>query len=425
MQEIVRHFNDLIHTNTLSALGLFLAVTFLGSKLFQRFGFPQVVGFIIIGFLHGPSFLNAIPLALIDQLSFVSLVALGLIGYDMGSHLHLGELRKLGRSISVILLFEAIGTFIIVTAGVYAITRSFHTALIFGAISSATAPAATVDVLAEYDAAGPLTTSLLAVVGLDDVLSLILFSVTAVIAETSLIGGEFHSWLEVLEIPFIELGGSLFLGTAVGLLLSCLMRLMKSRHDVMAVSFGLILLSVGMSQAFDFSVILTTMIAGFLVVNRHEEHSLNIRFTIEQAGPVIYVLFFALVGARFQVSLLPTMGFIGVLYILLRSSGKFIGAWLGGHFGGAQPSVKNYLGFGLLSQAGVAVGLAIASAERFSGLGSEGEELAALVINVITASTFIVQIAGPIGVKLAVTRAGEVGRARSTPDVWASEGAPE
>jgi Kef-type K+ transport system membrane component KefB len=280
-------------------------------------------------------------------------------------------------------------------------------------------------VLAEYDAAGPLTTSLLAVVGLDDVLSLVFFSLTAVFAETMLVAGEHVSWLEVLEIPFIEIGGSLLLGTGVGLGLSYLMRLMQSRHDVMAVSLGLILLSVGVSQTLGFSLILTTMTAGFVVVNRHEEHSRNIRFTIEQAGPVLYVLFFALVGARFQVSLLPTMGIIGVSYIVLRSSGKFIGAWLGGRAGGAQPAVRKYLGLGLLSQAGVAVGLAIASAERFSALGPEGEALGALVINVVTASTFIVQIVGPVGVKLAIVRAGEAGKARLTEDIWASEGAPE
>jgi Kef-type K+ transport system membrane component KefB len=282
-----------------------------------------------------------------------------------------------------------------------------------------------VDVLAEYDAAGPLTTSLLAVVGLDDVLSLILFSVTAVIAETILVGSEHLSWLEMLEIPLIEISGSLLVGTAVGLLLSFIMGRMKNQHDVMAVSIGLVFLSVGISQTFGFCLILTTMVAGFVVVNKHEEHSQNIRFTIEQAGPVIYVLFFALVGARFQLNLLPTMGMLGLLYILLRSSGKFAGACVGGRMGGAQPSVQKYLGLGLLSQAGVAVGLAITSAERFAALGPEGEALGALVINVITASTFIVQIIGPIGVKFAITRAGEVGQAKFTEDVWASEGAPE
>jgi len=135
--------------NILAVIGLLIAVSFLGSKAFQRVGIPQVVGFIVIGVVLGPSLLNIVPPELSEELIFISEIALGLIGFDMGSHLLFGELRKLGRSIVFILLLEAFGAFALVTAGVYAITQSWHTALIFGAVSSATAPAATVDVLAE------------------------------------------------------------------------------------------------------------------------------------------------------------------------------------------------------------------------------------------------------------------------------------
>ncbi|MFQ6015600.1 MAG: cation:proton antiporter, partial [Anaerolineae bacterium] len=154
--------------NILTVIGLIIAVAFLGSKAFQRLGIPQVVGFIVMGVILGTSFLNVVPLELAEELMFISEIALGLIGFDIGSHLLFSELRRLGRSITFILLFEALGSFVLVTAGTYAITQSWHTALIFGALSSATAPAATVDVLAEYDAKGPLTTSLLVVVGMDD-----------------------------------------------------------------------------------------------------------------------------------------------------------------------------------------------------------------------------------------------------------------
>ncbi len=167
------------------------------------------------------------------------------------------------------------------------------------------------------------------------------------------------------------------------------------------------------------------MILGAVVVNVSEEHGRHIRYTIEQAGPVIYVLFFALVGARFQIELLPVMGALGIAYVVLRSFGKFAGAWIGGRVGGADPAVRDNLGFGLLSQAGVAIGLAIASAGRFSRLGPEGAALGALIINVINATTFIVQIIGPIFVKFAVQRAGEVGQAKLGMEVWASEGTPE
>jgi Kef-type K+ transport system membrane component KefB len=408
--------------NILAVIGLIIAASFLGSKLFQRIGIPQVVGFIVIGVVLGTSFLNIIPLELAEELTFISEIALGLIGFDIGSHLLIGDLRKLGRSILIILLFEALGTFGIVTLGVYAITRSWHTALIFGALSSATAPAATVDVLAEYDAKGPLTTSLLAVVGLDDALALLLFSIAAALAESLLARSGPPSLLSILELPLIEIGGALVLGIGMGLVLDQIMCRMTRQHDAMAVSIGFVFFCVGVSEAFGFSLILTTMILGVVVVNRCPDHGRHIRYTIEQAGPVVYVLFFTLVGARFQIDLLPAMGLLGIAYVVLRSTGKYLGAWLGGTVGGALPVVKNNLGLGLLSQAGVAIGLALASARRFSVFGEEGQALASLIINVITATTFVVQVVGPICVKLAITRAGEVGQATLEHDAWASEG---
>jgi Kef-type K+ transport system membrane component KefB len=422
MPEITNIHFDL---DILAIIGLIIAVSFLGSKIFQRVGIPQVVGFIVIGVILGPSFLNIVPLELTDELLFVSEIALGLIGFDIGSHLFFGELRRLGRSILFILLFEAIGTFALVTIGIYTLTQSWHTALIFGALASATAPAATVDVLAEYDAKGPLTTTLLAVVGMDDALALLLYSITAAFAESLLAQSGPPSMLQILELPLIEIGGSLVLGVGMGLLLDRIMCRMKVQHDAMAVSIGFVLMSVGLSETFGFSLILTTMILGIVVVNRCPEHGRHVRFTIEQAGPVIYVLFFTLVGARFQIALLPAMGLLGVAYVLLRSTGKFLGAWLGGTVGRAQPVVRNNLGLGLLSQAGVAIGLALASASRFSAYGEEGQALGALIINVITATTFVVQIIGPICVKFAISRAGEIGQATLEHDAWASEGSTE
>jgi Kef-type K+ transport system membrane component KefB len=411
--------------NILTIIGLIIAVAFLGSKAFQRLGIPQVVGFIVIGVALGPSLFNLVPPELCEELTFVSEIALGLIGFDIGSHLLFSELRKLGRSILFILLFEALGTFALVTLGVYAIVQSWYTALIFGALSSATAPAATVDVLAEYDAKGPLTTSLLAVVGLDDALALLLYSVTAAAAESLFTQSGAPSLLSMVELPLVEIGGSVLLGVTMGLLLDLIMHRMKRHHDAMAVSIGFVFVGVGLSQALGFSLILTTMVLGAVVVNRSPEHGRHIRFTIEQAGPVIYVLFFTLVGARFQVKLLPSMGLLGVAYVVLRSLGKFTGAWLGGILGGAQPAVRNNLGFGLLSQAGVAIGLALASSNRFCVYGAEGAALGSLIINVITATTFVVQVIGPICVKLAISRAGEIGRATLEHDRWASEGATE
>ena len=418
-------FNNFVQSNILIVIGMLVAVAFLGSKLFQRLGIPQVVGFIVLGVLHGPSGINVIPLELSGELIFISEIALGLIGFDIGSHLRLDDLRRIGRSIITILLFEALGTFALVTAGVYVVTGSLPTALIFGALASATAPAATVDVLAEYDAEGPLTTSLLAVVGMDDALALVLFSIASVVVESQLAGGGSPDLITIIELPFIEIGGSLLLGFGLGFILDRILCRMKTHHDAMAISIGFVLLGVGISESLGLSLILTSMSMGFLLVNRHESHARHIRFTIEQAGPVIYVLFFALIGARLEIKSLPAMGTLGIVYILLRSLGKFGGAWLGGRLGGAEPVVRQNLGFGLLSQAGVAIGLALAASSRFAESGEEGEALGSLILGVITATTFVVQIIGPIFTKLAISRAGEIGRAKLGEDAWASEGVPE
>jgi Kef-type K+ transport system membrane component KefB len=419
------NLTNFVNLDILSIIGILITVAFIGSKAFQRLGIPQVVGFIVVGTLCGTSFLNIIPLELAHELTFISHIALGLIGFDIGSHLRLRELRQLGRCLIIILIFESIGTFIIVTAGIYTITNSIHTALIFGALASATAPAATVDVLAEYDAKGPLTTSILVVVGLDDALALILYSIAANLAEATLVNSSSISWESTALIPFIEIGGSVLLGFGLGFILEWIMKRMKSHHDAMAISIGFVFIGVGLSETFGFSLILTSMLMGSFLVNRDPAHTRSIRYTIEQAGPVIYVLFFSLVGARFQIKLLPAMGLLGIAYILLRSLGKFGGSWIGGKIGKAQSVVCNNLGFGLLSQAGVAIGLALASQQRFSTLGEDGEALGNLILNVITATTFVVQIIGPIFVKFAINRAGEIGQAKIEADPWASEGSPE
>jgi Kef-type K+ transport system membrane component KefB len=186
----------------------------------------------------------------------------------------------------------------------------------------------------------------------------------------------------------------------------------------MVTCIAFLLLGVGLAQAMALSFILTAMVLGMYVVNRSRKHGLHVRYTIERTGPVIYTLFFALVGARVQISLLATMGALGLAYVLLRTAGKFAGAWLGGQAGRAEPVVRNNLGLGLLSQAGVAIGLALHSYERFCKCGLEGEALGALVVSVVTASTFVLQLAGPLGAKWAISRAGEIGRGTAEHEPW-------
>jgi len=406
-----------VELDILVIIGLILMLAFLASKLVQSAGVPQVVGFILAGVVLGPSVLNLVPAQLIRQLDFVTAIALGLIGFDMGSHLRIGELRRLGGSIIAILLGEGVGTFVLVTSGVYLITRSLSLSLILGALASATAPAATVDVLDEYKAKGPLTTTLLAVIGLDDALALLLFSLAAVVVESLLTRTGGLSPAQAILLPAREIGGALLLGVVVGAFLQWMLNRLKGQHAVCGFIVGTVLFAAGLAISLEVSLILALMTMGIVVANLKGDNSQYAHCVVERVGPLAYILFFALIGARLDVSSLAQMGLLGLAYLLLRTTGKVSGAWLGAWLGGAPSVVRNYLGFGLLSQAGVAVGLALSVAARFEEYGVAGAQLSHTIVTVITASTLVVQIIGPIMVKFAITRAGEVGEGVSLAEV--------
>ena len=404
-----------IYLDTLALIGLTITVSFGVGQLLKRIGIPQVVGFLFAGLLLGPSFLHLIPDELNQNLGFISEIALGLIGFEMGSHLRLEELRKLGKSIFWITLLQAFGAFLLVGIAVYLITGSDYMALLFAALATTTAPAATMDVLTEYKASGSMTTTLLAVIGIDDALALLLFSFAAAVAELLMIGGDL-SLIEMIKLPLFEIGGSLIVGIIIGWLMALILKRLPLRYDAVALPIGISLFAAGLATTLHLSLILVTMTMGTTVVNVDRKHGDYIRYIIEQAAPVVYILFFALAGARMHIDLLPSMGLLGAAYVILRAIGKYGGAWLGGWFSGASKPVRNYLGLALLTQAGVAIGLALESQRRFSALGEEGVVLGTLILNVITATMLIHEILGPLGVKVAVIRAGEAGKAVATPE---------
>ncbi|MCZ7543792.1 MAG: cation:proton antiporter [Anaerolineae bacterium] len=301
-----------------------------------------------------------------------------------------------------------------VTVGVTLLTGDFLLAVLLGVLATATAPAATVDVLEEYKADGPLTTSIVAVVGIDDALALLLYSIVVPLVESTFGQVAAPSLLTLLELPFIEIGGSILVGILLGLPLSYYVdRYCDDSAAQIAVIVGVVFLSTGLSRSLSLSLILTTMTLGTVVVNLASHGTACVRDTIEQASPVLYMLFFALVGARFRVQETFVDGLLlvlGAVQIVLRAVGKYGGAWLGALISGAERTVRDNIGMALLSQAGVAVGLALSINQRFSAYGGAAAALGAKVLTVITATTFVVQLVGPVLVKLAIARAGEIGQ---------------
>lgn len=385
-------------------LGIALLLGFAGSKYLEKLRSPHVVGFILIGVILGISGFKLFDAELIDKLDLISFLALSLIGFDVGGEMTLSVFRKLGKSIFWITILEAVGAFVFVTLAVFLYTREMYIALIFGGLACATAPAATVDVLREYRASGTLTSTLFAVVAIDDAIAIILYAFGSAFAKV-LIGNETLSLIKTLGNPIIEMAGSLLLGAVLGLALHKLTKKTHDKNELLVLTLGFILVCSGIATIMHFSLILANMALGIVTVNLSGDKRLF--DAVSAISPPIYLLFFVLVGARLQLALLPKIGIVGMLYILFRSAGKFIGAFFGARISKAEEKVAKYIGFCLFSQAGVAIGLSIQAYHEFQGLGSAGSQLALLAVNTIAATTFVFQVLGPPSTRYAIIKAGE------------------
>ena len=408
----VFHFSKIQATQLVLLLGIILFVGALGGWLFQKLKIPQVVGYIVMGILIGSSGFHILEPNVIAALDPISTVALSLIGFLIGGELKLNVIKKYGKQFISILLFEAI-TPAIVVGGIVTlvvwlftkdITHAVSLGLILGAICSATAPAATTDVLVEYRTRGPLTTTVYGIVAMDDAVALILYTIASTIV-TPLIGGNSLGFLPQLLNIFRDIFGSLLIGGAFGFLLSLLTRrLINKEARILTFALGCLFLCTGVCEAFNFDNILAAMSLGFVMVNFAPAKTKAVFPLVDKYTPPIYVLFFVLVGAKLNIWIItPFLGLIAILYVIGRTAGKSIGATFGAWLTKAPKTVQKYLPYCLLSQAGVAIGLSIAAGNDFA------DSIGPQILLIITATTFIVQLIGPVFVKIGVTKAGECG----------------
>jgi len=399
-------------------VGLTIFLGTLGGKVCQQFKIPQVTGYIIVGLLLGQSVFKLWSPVIIDGFSPIVDLALGIIGFMIGAELKLDMFRKRGKSIYSILFCEVLVTFAVVTLFVTLLTHKLYFGILFGAMASATAPAATVDVLWENKTRGPLTTTLLAIVALDDVLALVLYGFASVIAK-SLIAHEHFSMFSVFKAPVVEIGLAIVIGLIGAYILYWLIHFIKDRERILPFSLGVITFTIGLAAHFHIDLILSSMILGFTLTNIAPIESKDIFEAIKKFSTPIYVLFFVLVGARLDFSIFfgTGVGLIALVYIASRTFGKMSGSVLGGFIGEAHESVTKYLGLCLFSQAGVAIGMAISIYQNLSKLGPEASNVGLTIINVIVATTFVVQIIGPVCVRFAVEKAEEIGKDVTEEDI--------
>jgi Kef-type K+ transport system membrane component KefB len=347
--------------------------------------------------------------------------ALGIIGFMIGAELRAEIFRKYGRQFFIILFSQGFGAFFLVIAGASALAWfilpsiipdivgwerlqiSLAMGLVLGAIASATAPAATVNVLWEYKTKGPLTTAVLAIVALDDALALLLYRVAATGAKALIGTGQDSVWTSVL-ILFGEIVGAIALGILAGVLLYFLLKFVKAEDKVLDFAIASLLLVVGISMIPRIDPILPAMTLGITIANLMPRQSKATFKLVEKFSPPIYVSFFVLAGAHMEFGKITGWIVIMIIvYVLCRAAGKVLGSWFGGEWSQAPAVVRRYLGICLLPQAGVAIGLAILASQQFDS------EVGHTIVIVVMTGTFLMEIFGPILVKVGVKQAGEVG----------------
>jgi Kef-type K+ transport system membrane component KefB len=405
-----------IHLGVLVLLGMGVLGGALGAWFFQRIRVPQVVGYIAFGLLVGKSGFKFLGTEDIENFRSFTWFALGIIGFLVGGELKFDTFRKYGKQFVRILLWEGILAFLIVAGVTFGmvlwlsgnISVSLAAAVVMGAIASATDPASTVDVLWEYRARGILTTTIIAIVALDDALAMTLYGVGTSCAEMLL--GQGNNMLGHFVKVLIELGGSVVFGLVSGWILVIFLRYIHQKKErMLAIAVGMLLLVIGASSALKLDVILVTMSMGLILINQTPHRSEKLFELVRSFSGPIYVMFFVLVGARLSLNSMPWwLWAIVLLYVIGRSGGKILGCYIGARTSGAAEVVQKYSGIGIFAQGGVAIGLSIMASQHLGHFQvTDSVSLGEMVVSGVTATTFLVQIIGPAMVKIAIRLAGE------------------
>lgn len=391
--------------NTLLALSIAIAAGLAMSRLAKLVHLPNVTAFLVGGLLVGPSVLGIIPREVADSFEIITEAALGFIAYSIGAEFKLSYLKRIGAKPIIITIFEGLGAVLLVDLVLISLSLlgvpgfDLPMCITLGAIAAATAPAATLMVMRQYKAKGPVSEMLLPVVAMDDALGLIAFAISMNIAQ-SLASGAAMTVMSMLVTPLLEIVGSILLGMALGFVLSFLARYFKSRGNKLALTIAFIFLALALCDMWNLSNLLCIMMIGAVLTNLCPAANVIIEQT-DRFTPPLFLLFFVISGAELNLAVLPTVGLLGVCYVLVRAFGKWLGAFIGSRVVHAHPNVQKYLGFTLIPQAGVAIGMATLALTR---LPAYGQQIQAVVL----AGTLIYELVGPVITKIALNKAGEI-----------------
>lgn len=410
--------------DTLLSVSIALLTGLLMTRVFKPLKLPAVTAYLIAGVLVGPYCLGAAGIGglgfanaeSVSKLALISEVALGFIAFSIGSEFRLKELKKTGKQALVIGIVQALVATLFVDVALFAAhiimpdKLSLSQAITLGAIATATAPAATLMVVRQFKAKGPLTSLLLPIVALDDAVGLLIFAVSFGIAKTLI-----SSTVDVISIvvnPLVEIAASLTLGAIMGWVLSHLERLFNSNTNRLSLTIGMVLITVSLAMIdfkigavhVGFSQLLTCMMLGTIFCNICPLSGDLMTASDKWTSP-LFAVFFVISGAELELNVFADWAIvvIGAVYIIFRSMGKYFGTFMSAKATDCTPETCKYLGITLLPQAGVALGMCAiaAAAPEMAGQG-------ALIRNITLFAVLIYELVGPLFTKMALTAAGDI-----------------
>ena len=385
--------------DALLSLAIILLTGLIFEKIIRLFKLPNVTGYLIGGLLIGPSVLNLVTEGQLESLSFVSSIALGFIAFSIGGEFKMSYFKRVGLTPIIIAIFESLMAVFMVTGTLILFGFDKDFSIVLGAIAAATAPAATIMVIKQYKAKGSLTETLLSVVALDDAVALIAFGVAVAISQM-INNPSGANLLSQIASPVIEILMSLVIGGILGFLLVLPVRFYKDDASRQSLIYIFIFIALYIASKGGYSDLLTIMAMGAVFTNLSNE-SLKLMRIADVMTPPIFMAFFVISGADLKLSILPSIGLVGIIYVVIRSVGKVLGASIGAILSKSDANIRKYLGFALLPQAGVAIGLTVVAKTVVP-------QYAETIRAVILCGTLIYELIGPAVSKWALTKAGDI-----------------
>ncbi len=396
-------------------IGIILILGYISNKLSEKLKLPQITLYLLIGMALSPSFLDLLPKDFIADTSWIVDVSLSLIAFVIGGNIKYKKIAHMQKSILYITFFQAQLTFIITLAGLYFMlpflvenTSTFEDfifyfsiSLFLGALATTTAPTTTLAVIEEYKSTGIVTTALLAIVAIDDILAIINYSISTSIYSSMTINS-MNTYLDTFLHLLYNIIGSIFVGTIFALLAIFIIK--KVHHkNTLSVAIGHVLLVYSISHFIYIEALLSVMIFGVVLSNKSPYFEYIFKHLGKSYLTIVFMLFFVITGASSHFDVLITMWQIAIVYVLLRAFGKLFGTYIGARLSDTKTVIKDNVGYALIPQAGVALGLAMILYKEFPE-----NEITHIVLNTILATTIIHETIGPLLTKFALKRAGEI-----------------